>query len=389
MTTPPSPHPTATPAHPATAPAQPAAAAKPPELAPLKAWAYPFASADGKSFTDPQAFFDVLSAAEDGFYPLGANGIWHGGIHFGAATGQKFKQDDGVRCIADGEVVAYRVDKAYPELDYSDNKKALYATGFTLVHHKLALPPKPPAAGAAATPAPAAPPADEVLNFFSLYMHQLDWKTYQANTKIKHPGFWTKQSARYRVGTRAKDHQTGGLEPSGTAWVSRFPTSRSTTDLTPAFAGAVDSFIQAIQAAGGSVTISATYRPAERAYLMHYAWCIAREGLSPTGIPTMAGVDIDWAHLDADGKSDNAAALQGAKDMVAGYAIAYEPSLTSRHTERRAIDMNISGVTGTSINDASGTAVDIGSTSALHTVGASYGVHKLISDPPHWSDDGH
>ncbi|MDB5964086.1 MAG: hypothetical protein JWQ72_586 [Polaromonas sp.] len=25
----------------------------------------------------------------------------------------------------------------------------------------------------------------------------------------------------------------------------------------------------------------------------------------------------------------------------------------------------------------------------LHGVGASYGVFKLVSDPPHWSDNGH
>jgi hypothetical protein len=24
----------------------------------------------------------------------------------------------------------------------------------------------------------------------------------------------------------------------------------------------------------------------------------------------------------------------------------------------------------------------------LHAVGATYGVHKLVSDPPHWSHDG-
>ena len=26
---------------------------------------------------------------------------------------------------------------------------------------------------------------------------------------------------------------------------------------------------------------------------------------------------------------------------------------------------------------------------ALNAVGATYGVNKLVSDPPHWSDDGH
>jgi uncharacterized Zn-binding protein involved in type VI secretion len=38
---------------------------------------------------------------------------------------------------------------------------------------------------------------------------------------------------------------------------------------------------------------------------------------------------------------------------------------------------------------ASDKDVTIKKMSDLHAVGASYGVHKLVSDPPHWSDDGH
>ena len=30
-----------------------------------------------------------------------------------------------------------------------------------------------------------------------------------------------------------------------------------------------------------------------------------------------------------------------------------------------------------------------GSNPELIAVGATYGVFKLVSDPPHWSDDGH
>ena len=29
-----------------------------------------------------------------------------------------------------------------------------------------------------------------------------------------------------------------------------------------------------------------------------------------------------------------------------------------------------------------------GDNAQLQTVGAGYGVHKLATDPPHWSDDG-
>jgi len=62
------------------------------------------------------------------------------------------------------------------------------------------------------------------------------------------------------------------LEISGPQWVGRYPTSKSIGDLAPTFAKSVKSFIAPIQAGGGHVTVSATYRPPERAYLMHYAW---------------------------------------------------------------------------------------------------------------------
>lgn len=179
------------------------------------------------------------------------------------------------------------------------------------------------------------------------------------------------------------------LEASGSSWVARYPTSTSLGDLTPAFSKAVTSFIAAIKAAGGSVTISATYRPPERAYLMHYAWAIAKDGASPTGIAAKAGVDIDWAHLDAKGQSDRKAAVRAASAMVNGYGMAHSAVLVSRHTEKRAIDMTISGVVGKSVNDASGKAVAIKSLKDLNPVGKSYGVIKLVSDAPHWSDDGH
>jgi len=179
------------------------------------------------------------------------------------------------------------------------------------------------------------------------------------------------------------------LEVSGAQWVTRYPTSTSLGDLTPAFSKAVTRFIAAIEAAGGAVTISATYRPPERAYLMHYAWRIAKEGASPTSIEARAGVNIDWAHLDARGNSDRKAAVKAAAAMVSGYGMAHSAVLTSRHTERRAIDMTVSGIVGRSVNDANGKAIAIKSLRDLNPVGKSYGVIKLVSDDPHWSDDGH
>lgn len=191
------------------------------------------------------------------------------------------------------------------------------------------------------------------------------------------------------IGSSAASPPKATLEMSGTPWVSRYPTSASLDDLAPAFSKAVTRFIAAIEAAGGTVTISATYRPPERAYLMHYAWAIAKDGASPTSIETRAGVNIDWAHLDATGRSDRKAAVKAAEAMIRGYGMAHSAVLVSRHTEKRAIDMTISGIVGKSVNDASGKATPIHSLRDLNPVGKSYGVIKLVSDAPHWSDDGH
>ncbi|MBR8142116.1 lytic transglycosylase domain-containing protein [Burkholderia sp. AU19243] len=177
-----------------------------PAYTPL-AWSYPFSPAAkegaASDAADPMTYMKVLAAAEDGFYPLGASGIWHGGIHFGQKTGEALKQDEGVRAIATGEVVAYRLDNEYPTLTYQDQRHALYSRGFVLIRHTLQLPPTPkktepapppanapagsPASGGNATPpvptpvpAPSGPPPGETLTFFSLYMHTLDWKTYKA-----------------------------------------------------------------------------------------------------------------------------------------------------------------------------------------------------------------
>jgi hypothetical protein len=78
--------------------------------------------------------------------------------------------------------------------------------------------------------------------------------------------------------------------------------------------------------------------------------------------------------------------------MAKAYDIVYRPALSSNHTRRRAIDMRITGVVGKTVAKADGSQVVIqkhGDTdSDLFAVGASYNVFKLVSDKPHWSDDG-
>jgi len=183
-------------------------------------------------------------------------------------------------------------------------------------------------------------------------------------------------------------------ELSGPQWVSRFPTSTSTSTLVAGFRAAADSFIQALRTAGATVTISATFRPLTRAYLMHWSWRIASGLILPDAVPSMAGVDIDWTHRSPTGEIDPHASRRAALAMVNGYKLVKEPSLTSRHTEGRAIDMTISWSGTLNVKQKDQTTKSISSSpksglnSELHQVGAGYGVRKLANDPPHWSDDG-
>jgi hypothetical protein len=81
--------------------------------------------------------------------------------------------------------------------------------------------------------------------------------------------------------------------------------------------------------------------------------------------------------------------------MMVGYQIQFLAALVSRHTQRRAIDMTIGWQGTLNIRDFNGNAHAIassprdGSNPELIAASATFGVIKLASDPPHWSDDGH
>ncbi|MDO8990618.1 MAG: hypothetical protein Q7U91_13410 [Sideroxyarcus sp.] len=172
-------------------------------------------------------------------------------------------------------------------------------------------------------------------------------------------------------------------ELSGAQWVARFPGSKAITDLAATFQAKVNLFFGAITTAGGSTDVSATYRPAERAYLMHYAVKLSKGEIAAADIPSMDGVNIQWVHPTA---ADSTAA---ATAMVSGYGIAFPPALVTNHSKKTAIDVTITNMVGKTIKNASGTDVVINALADLNAVGATYGVIKLVNDPPHWSEDGH
>lgn len=180
---------------------------------------------------------------------------------------------------------------------------------------------------------------------------------------------------------------------SGGAWFrtnqGSFPNSNAVQDLSPAFAAQVGNFLSALRLAGATVRISATLRNRTRAYLMHYCWMLARQTIRVGEIPPDPDTDIIWDHGDAKETRD------AARAMVELFGIAFQPSLTSNHIRGTAIDMTIDWSGPIEITDAAGHKHKLdhprsGNTNtSLHTIGAGYGVRKLLTDPPHWSADGH
>ncbi|WP_447748197.1 glycoside hydrolase family 19 protein [Pseudomonas nicosulfuronedens] len=154
----------------------------PAPLQPLKSWSHPLGDR-----ANPLVQLTNLAEATGGYYPLGRNGFWHGGIHFDPGTDAKTDPSH-VRCIADGEVVAYRIDSQYPlSTFYNVSNQAFqapFATGFVLVRHRLQAP--------KIEGSEAAPPE---LTFYSLYLHLQHWAAYQQDDSIARPAFWPQGSA--------------------------------------------------------------------------------------------------------------------------------------------------------------------------------------------------
>ena len=149
----------------------------------------------GDEELNQDTYYRTLSEANNGFYPFGENGLWHGGIHLDKKVLNKLGNDEQLHCMANGEVIAYRINDVYPKITYPDENVptalrgslknvAYFSTGFTLVRHLLQMP--------KTTDAKAEQPA---ITLYSLYMHQLDWYGYQEKikakqTKVQHPHYW-------------------------------------------------------------------------------------------------------------------------------------------------------------------------------------------------------
>lgn len=127
-------------------------------------FAYPF-----KNIKEEKDCYDKLGSSIKGNYLFSAQGLWHGGVHFGSSFNKE------IRAIADGELVAYRLSKKYLQNEDDKNaveevekNKGFYSTGFFLLKHTIAY------------------PKTNKLTFFSLYMHTAKKDEYVLDThKVK------------------------------------------------------------------------------------------------------------------------------------------------------------------------------------------------------------
>ncbi|WP_423369141.1 glycoside hydrolase family 19 protein [Burkholderia sp. LMG 32019] len=165
-------------------------------------FAFPFLrKGQGKSeastrFTNEHDIYRLLAEREpSGTYLASSNGMWHGGIHVTeTGAGQSLDLDGGLRCIADGVLIAFRANKTYPiseiaEVDGGSPYEAPYSTGFALVRHTMEF------------------PRDTKLTFYSLYMHLMSWEDYANFPKREKPSYWPRQ---WLVTQYAQDKQVSG-----------------------------------------------------------------------------------------------------------------------------------------------------------------------------------
>ncbi|CNL04709.1 lysozyme [Yersinia mollaretii] len=146
----------------------------------------------GSEFGNQEEILSHLDGESTGLYMIGRNGMWHGGIHITNATTPwcalsgkaasevidfpvAFKGDQAVRCMVDGEVVAYRICKDYLTLGW-ETGPLNFSGSFVLVKHYIQ-PGEKEASG---------------LHFYTLYMHLAPYSAYNTNSTEEN---WTVQDA--------------------------------------------------------------------------------------------------------------------------------------------------------------------------------------------------
>lgn len=144
----------------------------------LPKFSWPVPSSRGSDFANQDDVMSHLEGEPTGWYLLGSNGMWHGGIHITSATTPwcalsgtsasesvdfpvAYKGEQAVRCMADGEVVAYRICRDYLTVPWETGPLNVSGS-FVLVRHYIQPGEK----------------NESGLHFYTLYMHLAPYSSY-------------------------------------------------------------------------------------------------------------------------------------------------------------------------------------------------------------------
>ncbi|WP_244149471.1 hypothetical protein [Rodentibacter genomosp. 2] len=138
---------------------------KKPESPVLPRVAYPLKSKNNTNIS--QQYFNLLAGDESARFLFNNSGMWHQGIHLRASKFLSSEFENNKVCaIADGKLIAYKVDSEYKEDAKPPYKSAVYSTGFFLIKHQLSY------------------PKENILTFYSLYRHMAKISDYPHKTQF-------------------------------------------------------------------------------------------------------------------------------------------------------------------------------------------------------------
>lgn len=132
----------------------------------------PIVKQDGTEYRDASELSTLLASAGDNLYLL-AGQTWHGGIHISEDAAPWAKDIHPVRCVADGEVVAYRMMPDYLTSEFK-GETYRYSNSFCLVRHHLENPEG----------------EQKGFSYYSLYMHLCPWNAWPSAKRYRLQKRW-------------------------------------------------------------------------------------------------------------------------------------------------------------------------------------------------------
>ncbi|GKN53065.1 TPA: hypothetical protein RFU08_003203 [Klebsiella pneumoniae subsp. pneumoniae] len=294
---------------------------------------------NGHAFSTAEELLSTLGGESSGLYLVGSQGMWHGGIHITDATipwcalstdseaeneycRELYKGEQFIRCMADGEIVAWRVSKDYESAAIEwCGEKLFLSTSFVLVKHYIQ-------------------PGDTEesgLTFFTLYMNLAPYAAYQQQGNLSD----RKVAGVQRYYTSAEDvqaeHEAGKLDKDtlvtlSDAIVTRSRDRRQFTEVT---------IVSETKNTAGDTLVAGTkvWTVSDRGSLKALAsapvpswWakCTPAYTTQPEGVVKCTS-RTDWAYYLS---REDVLHYKKAGRLAAGFPLSYEPGYTAQQVIR-------------------------------------------------------